>query len=406
MIPALLGLIAPVTAVKVFTQLARAAGAALRSATAPVALPVPPDVEKAPEVSEQISQSPVIFAYDGMSRRTKITELSNGTVTSKKLYWWLGGSIVCERDGLQPGFPITRRFFGQGEVRGSTKLYYAMDHLGSVRELVDSAGAVRAEYSYSTYGERNKEAGDLESEWGYAGLWHHTPSGLDLATYRLYDAKNRRWISRDPLGEGTDRTLYSYCFNSPTNFSDPSGLTPAVLLGAWEAGVWVVTQAPAILEGSAAAAEVVAPYAGSLVDFLPAWSGAAAGAAGAGAATGGFYLIRGSGNGSGGQITPPSGPINIRLPVPPRPRNTPDGWTPSGPVRPFRNYKQSSEINEEARQGLGEQYPHLNPNRWVKRFGRGTLKDRCGNEEEAEFHWYEHPDAPGLRHAFKFKRWL
>lgn len=30
------------------------------------------------------------FAYDGMSRRTKITELSNGTITSKKLYFWLG----------------------------------------------------------------------------------------------------------------------------------------------------------------------------------------------------------------------------------------------------------------------------------------------------------------------------
>ncbi|MBX3167519.1 MAG: RHS repeat-associated core domain-containing protein [Candidatus Eremiobacteraeota bacterium] len=224
MIPALLGLIAPVTAVKVFTQLARAAGAALRSATAPVVLPVPPIVEKAAGVSEQISQSPVIFAYDGMSRRTKITEYIDGTMTSKKLYWWLGGSIVCERDGLQTGFPITRRFFGQGEVRGTTKLYYAMDHLGSVRELVDSAGAVRAEYSYSTYGERNKETGDLESEWGYGGLWHHAPSGLDLATYRLYDAANKRWISRDPLGEGADRTLYSYCFNSPVNFVDPAGL--------------------------------------------------------------------------------------------------------------------------------------------------------------------------------------
>ncbi|MBX3167522.1 MAG: RHS repeat-associated core domain-containing protein, partial [Candidatus Eremiobacteraeota bacterium] len=166
------------------------------------------------------------LAYDGMSRRTKITELADGTVTSKKLYWWLGGSIVCERDGLQPGFPITRRFFGQGEVRGSTKLYYAMDHLGSVRELVDSAGAVRAEYSYSTYGERNKEAGDLESEWGYAGLWHHQASGLDLATYRAYDAANKRWISRDPLGEGVDYNLYRYCGNSPVNHTDPSGLDP------------------------------------------------------------------------------------------------------------------------------------------------------------------------------------
>ena len=61
-------------------------------------------------------------------------------------------------------------------------------------------------------------------KWGYAGLWHHAPSGLDLATYRLYDAANRRWISRDPLGEGVDYNLYRYCGNDPINLIDPDGL--------------------------------------------------------------------------------------------------------------------------------------------------------------------------------------
>ena len=225
-IPALLGLIAPVAAVKVLSGFVRAAGAALRSAAAPAALPVPPVVEKAAEVSEQVSDSPVIFAYDGLSRRTKITEYTNGTVTSKKLYWWLGGSIACERDGLVSGFPITKRYFGQGVLQGTTKLFYTTDHLGSVRELVDDAGTVQAQYRYSTYGERTKESGNLDSDWGYAGLWHHAPSGLDLATYRLYDAKNRRWISRDPLGEGVDFNLYTYCRNSPVNIRDTKGLQP------------------------------------------------------------------------------------------------------------------------------------------------------------------------------------
>ena len=230
MIPALLGLIAPVAAVKVLSSLARAAGAALRSATAPVSLPSPSVAEKAAEVSEQVSDSPVIFAYDGMSRRTKITELSNGTVTSKKLYWWLGGTIVCERDGLVSGFPITKRYFGQGLVQGTTKLFYTFDHLGSVRELVDSAGVVQAQYRYSTYGERTKESGNLEADFGYAGLWHHGPSGLDLATYRVYDSINKRWISRDPLGEGVDYNLYRYCVNNPISNVDPAGLTPAAAL--------------------------------------------------------------------------------------------------------------------------------------------------------------------------------
>ena len=165
------------------------------------------------------------LAYDGMSRRTKITEFTNGAVTSKKLYWWLGGSIVSERDGLAAGFPITKRYFGQGVLQGVTKLFYTFDHLGSVRELVDNAGVVQADYRYSTYGERTKQAGALESDWGYAGLWHHGPSGLDLATYRAYDAANRRWISRDPLGEGVDYNLYRYCGNNPISRVDPRGLS-------------------------------------------------------------------------------------------------------------------------------------------------------------------------------------
>ena len=61
-------------------------------------------------------------------------------------------------------------------------------------------------------------------KWGYAGLWHHQASGLDLATYRLYDAANKRWISRDPLGEGVDYNVYRYVNNNPIGFVDPLGL--------------------------------------------------------------------------------------------------------------------------------------------------------------------------------------
>jgi RHS repeat-associated protein len=164
------------------------------------------------------------FGYDGYGRRIKIAEFDNGNLTSKKLYWWLGGEIVCERDGIDPSFPLTKRYFGQGVVVGGEKLYYTMDQLGSVRELVDSAGVVRADYRYSTYGERTKVGGDLDSDFGFGGLFHHGPSGLDLATYRTYDSKMGRWISRDPLGEGVDYNLYRYCGNNPISNIDPSGL--------------------------------------------------------------------------------------------------------------------------------------------------------------------------------------
>ena len=164
------------------------------------------------------------FGYDGYGRRISITEKSGATITSQKLYWWLGGSIVCERDGLAAGNPITKRYFGQGVLVGAQKLFYTFDQLGSVRELVDDTGAIRADYRYDSYGTRTKSAGDLDSDFGYAGLFHHAPSGLLLATHRAYDPVSHRWLSRDPLGEGVDLNLYRYCGNNPVNFMDPTGL--------------------------------------------------------------------------------------------------------------------------------------------------------------------------------------
>jgi RHS repeat-associated protein len=164
------------------------------------------------------------FGYDGYGRRISITEKSGTTVTSKKLYWWLGGSIVCERDGLAAGNPITKRYFGQGVLVGAQKLFYTFDQLGSVRELVDDTGAIRADYRYDNYGTRTKASGDLDSDFGYAGLFHHAPSGLLLATHRAYDPVSHRWLSRDPLGEGVDLNLYRYCGNNPVSRIDPSGL--------------------------------------------------------------------------------------------------------------------------------------------------------------------------------------
>ena len=69
-----------------------------------------------------------------MGHRTTITEILDGNVESKKHYSWLGGRLMCERDGLKDGLPITKRYLSQGVVSSpegegqpgavSTKLYY------------------------------------------------------------------------------------------------------------------------------------------------------------------------------------------------------------------------------------------------------------------------------------------
>ncbi len=41
----------------------------------------------------------------------------------------------------------------------------------------------------------------------------------------MYDPTVGRWLSQDPIGfQAGDPNLYRYVGNSPTNFTDPSGL--------------------------------------------------------------------------------------------------------------------------------------------------------------------------------------
>ncbi len=73
------------------------------------------------------------------------------SVTSTKQFVWNGNLMAEERDANNV---VTRRFYPQGEQISGASYYYMRDHSGSVRELTDSTGAVRARYDYDPYGKR------------------------------------------------------------------------------------------------------------------------------------------------------------------------------------------------------------------------------------------------------------
>jgi RHS repeat-associated protein len=49
-------------------------------------------------------------------------------------------------------------------------------------------------------------------------------TGLQNNLHRWYDSSVGKWLSEDPIGYLTDMSLSRYCGNSPTSYSDPSGL--------------------------------------------------------------------------------------------------------------------------------------------------------------------------------------
>jgi RHS repeat-associated protein len=168
------------------------------------------------------------FTYDGLSRMASIRLVTNGVQASLRRFLWVGHRICEERDAAGV---VTKRFFGQGmkvESGPHAGIYfYTRDHLSSIREITDASGNVRARYSYDPYGRRTKLSGDMDADFGFAGMFWCGEANLNLTLFRAYDPELGRWLSRDPLGSAETvqgPNLYAYVANDPVNWNDPLGL--------------------------------------------------------------------------------------------------------------------------------------------------------------------------------------
>ncbi len=167
-------------------------------------------------------------AGNKMPQRVRVTIEKIGQSMSVQRYVWDGTRIAEERDGT--GANVTKRFYPDGEQRLNEKtlamepFFYTRDHLGSIREMTDASGALRARYDYEVWGNSAVVEGDMSLDFGYTGHYFHAPSGLNLTLYRAYGPAMGRWLSRDPIGEAGGINLYGYVDNRPLTHIDPEGL--------------------------------------------------------------------------------------------------------------------------------------------------------------------------------------
>ena len=160
------------------------------------------------------------FVYNGLQRRVRQVEKENGVTTADKRVLWCQTAICEER--AADGVTVTLRAFALGEPINGQARYFTTDHLGSVREVTDTAGALLARYAFDPWGRRTVTAGSDVTTVGFTGHRAYTNSGLALTLYRGYDAGLARWVSEDPAGLSDGPNRYRYVTN-PLGWHDPDG---------------------------------------------------------------------------------------------------------------------------------------------------------------------------------------
>jgi len=123
----------------------------------------------------------------------------------------------------------------------ATQTYYVhTDHLGSIQALTNESGTLVQRYSYDAWGKRtlitdNTGTGKPLFSRGFTGHEHLDDFSLINMNGRMYDPLTSSFLSPDPFVQSPDFTQsynrYSYCWNNPLKYIDPSGYTTQMSLG-------------------------------------------------------------------------------------------------------------------------------------------------------------------------------
>jgi RHS repeat-associated protein len=192
------------------------------------------------------------FVYDGMLRRRIERDFtwqsSSWVKTNEVRYIYDVNVVVQERDmnnlplvtytrgndvsgGLQGaggiGGLLARTDNGQW-IGGNPNAHadYFFDGNGNVAGLVNTNGAIVAQYTYDPFGNILSMSGPLASANTYrfsSKEWNNN-AGLYYYGRRFYDPSLQRWLNRDPIEEDGGINMYGFCDNNPVCIWDGFGL--------------------------------------------------------------------------------------------------------------------------------------------------------------------------------------
>lgn len=184
------------------------------------------------------------YKYNALGQRSERIDKTGSTVDGQSYYLYEGKDLLCRYTGGTAAANLDRRYLSQGEQRKISGVwgsyYYDRDHLGSIREVMNSDGSIAARYDYDPYGKRlvqYQAAGYTGGcDVGYTGhITQLSPvsgqGSIILTCFRAYDPDFGQWLSADPARELGGFNLYAYVGGNPVNAVDPLGLWQITIYG-------------------------------------------------------------------------------------------------------------------------------------------------------------------------------
>ncbi len=177
-------------------------------------------------------------AYDGDGVRRKRDD-DNGIVH------YLGGYERKLAGGSETSDTVTKYYSASlGALsrpvafrRGGTLHWVGCDHLGGTIRVLDSGFTALDGMRYKPYGEDRDTGSSLNTDRKFTGQTEDETAGLYWYASRAYDPAIGRFCSPDPIvpAPGNPQSLnrYSYVYNNPLGFVDPSGNSAEWFNQAW-----------------------------------------------------------------------------------------------------------------------------------------------------------------------------
>ena len=175
-----------------------------------------------------------------------MTSNANGNRVKKQLVdeenrwyttWYVRGADGQTVAAYNGGGLLFLNILAGGEIIGNLdraeRRYFVKDHLGSVRTTVDRNGNVVGYDDYYPFGlampGRSNNTSNPNDDYKFTGYELDNEARLDLyhANARMYDPVINRFWQIDPLADQFPAwSTYSYTFNNPLRFTDPTGMAP------------------------------------------------------------------------------------------------------------------------------------------------------------------------------------